>query len=135
MASAPHPALTWLGTHRRRLAPLVLVGGVALVVGPLADATPRATTVRLRLAEPRQVRAVTLSVLDAGEPVLGVRLAYEAGAPDRITEELDLPAGHYEVRVDVTREGTREGSPTTSVRPLDVPTEGIVVLDLSRGDA
>lgn len=135
MASAPQLVLTWLAEHRRRLAPAVLVVGVVLVINPLARTAPRRTHLRLKLAEPQGVRTVTLSVLDAGEPILGVRLAYAAGAPDRIFEELELRAGHYDVRVDVTRVGDADGPPATAVRALDVPAEGTVVLDLSRGDA
>lgn len=106
-----------------------------LVAGPLLDSTPRATSIRLTLAEPQQVRTVTLSVLDAGEPILGLRLAYAQGAPDRIHEELDLAPGHYELRVDVTRADDRGASGVTSVRTLEVPAEGIVLLELGRGDA
>lgn len=147
MASDPHPVLAWLTQHRRRLAPLVLVGGVLLVAGPLTDAAPRATSIRLKLAEPQRIRLVTLSVLDAGEPVLGLRLAYAQGAPERILEELELVPGHYELRVDVTRAPQRDGAPgasreaapdaltATSVRALDVPAEGVVLFDLTRGDA
>jgi|GEM_PF-3265167 len=146
MAADPHPVLAWLSLHRRRLAPLVLVGGVMLVAGPLLDATPRATSIRLKLAEPQQIRLVTLSVLDAGEPVLGLRLLYQQGAPDRISEELELAPGHYELRVDVTRarhgvgaadvvEGAANELTATSVRSLEVPAEGVVLFDLSRGDA
>jgi hypothetical protein len=125
--------LAWLAQHRRRLAPLVLVGGVLLVAGPLSEATPRATNIRVELAEPQQVREVTLSVLDAGEAVVGVRLAYERGAPERIEEALELPAGRYELRVDVTRAAGADEERT--VRALEVPSEGTVVIDLSRGDA
>lgn len=135
MASAPHPALAWLAKHRRRLAPLVLFGGVMLVGGPLMKSAPRSTSIRLRLPEPGRVRAVTLSVLDAGEPIRGVHLAYAAGAPDRISEEFELKPGHYEVRVDVTRTDGASESEATAIRALDVPAEGTVVLDLTRGDA
>jgi len=146
MAADPHPALAWLMRHRRRLAPLALVGGVLLVAGPLLDATPRSTSIRLKLAEPQQIRLVTLSVLDAGEPVLGLRLTYAQGAPDRIREELELAPGHYELRVDVTRAPRRDGTAdigdaaasgltATSVRSLEVPAEGVVMFDLSQGDA
>ena len=106
-----------------------------LVAGPLLDSTPRATSIRLTLAEPQQVRMVTLSVLDEGEPVLGLRLAYAQGAPDRINEELELAPGHYELRVDVTRADDRDASGATSVRALEVPADGVVLLELGRGDA
>lgn len=135
MAADPHPAIAWLLEHRRRLAPLVLIGGVVLVAGPLLDTAPRSTNIRLKLSEPQQVRSVTLSVLDAGEPIVGLHLAYEQGAPDRINEELDLAPGHYEVRIDITRAGAPSDSPDTAVRRLDVPSDGTVLLDLSRGDA
>lgn len=135
MASDPHPILAWLAQHKRRLAPLVLVGGIALVAGPLSNAAPRATSIRLRLPEPQRVRLVTVSVLDAGEPILGLQLAYEQGAPDRITEELELVPGHYELRVDVTRAAGAQPASATSIRALEVPADGVVVFDLTRGDA
>jgi hypothetical protein len=95
MMDAARRALSWLAQNRRRVAPLVLVGGVVLVFGPLADAAPRETSLRLRLAEPGAVREVGLSVLEAGEPVLGLRLPFARGAPPRIDESLDLPPGRY----------------------------------------
>jgi hypothetical protein len=130
MMDAARRALSWLAQNRRRLAPLVLVGGVALVLGPLAEVAPRETSVRLRLAEPDAVREVGLSVLEAGEPVLGLRLPFARGAPPRIDESLDLPPGRYELHIDVTRGEGATRARRTEVRMLEVPTEGVVIVEL-----
>ncbi len=135
MKTEAHRALDWLARHRRRLTPLVLVGGVALVAGPLADAAPRETSVRLRLAEPGAVREVGLSVFEGGEPVLGLRLPYARGAPARIDESLDLPPGRYELRIDVTRGEGEARARSTAVRVLEVPVEGVVLVELGAAGA
>jgi hypothetical protein len=135
MMDAARRALSWLAQNRRRLAPLVLVGGVALVLGPLADAAPRETSLRLRLADPGAVREVGLSVFDAGEPVLGLRLPFTRGAPPRIDESLDLPPGRYELHIDVTRGEGATRAQRTEVRMLEVPTEGVVLVELDAAGA
>jgi hypothetical protein len=135
MMDAARRALSWLAQNRRRVAPLVLVGGVVLVFGPLADAAPRETSLRLRLAEPGAVREVGLSVLEAGEPVLGLRLPFARGAPPRIDESLDLPPGRYELHIDVTRGEGASRRQRTEVRTLEVPTDGVMLVELDAAGA
>lgn len=116
--------------HRRKLAPLVLGGGV-LVVGTIATPSwPHDTDVELLLGQ-RHSDVIELRigyVRDAEqEPFKAVTLRYPHGAPATVRHHVELPPGRYAVVLElVSAQGHTDMS-----RRLDIPAQGVVRLQVA----
>lgn len=120
--------LSFLKTHRRRIAPLVL-GAAVLVVGrEWQDHAPRDVAVELPIgARHADVTQVDVSIEESDELVHHVSLRYPEGAPEHVLHTVELAPGRYTVAVDLTIEG--HGTQSLSGR-LDAPAEGVVRVHL-----
>jgi len=120
--------LTFLKTHRRRIAPLVL-GAAVLVVGrEWQDHAPSDVAVELPIgARHAEVTRVDVSIEESDELVHHVSLRYPDGAPEHVLHTVELAPGHYDVAVDLTipEDGTRSLSGR-----LEAPAEGVVRVHL-----
>lgn len=113
--------------HRRRVAPLVILVGLAVVGSTVFDAAPRETEIRYDLGpdHERVVEARIVYVKD-GEEVKGARFTWPDGAPPSLRHTVELPAGRYEIRADLIEPGRQR----RIVRALRVPADGLVRVDL-----
>lgn len=123
-------ALRWLAENRRRLAPLVLVLAVVVVGAEASRAVPRETRVHVRLSDPAAVREVGIDYLGTSGAATSARFSYPRGAQPRVDDVRDLAPGHYTLHVDVLR---ADGSSSADERELDVPAEGVVLVDTGHG--
>ncbi len=116
--------------HRRKLAPLVLGGGV-LVVGSVATpAWPHDTDIELSLgSHHREVTELRIGYVRGAEhePLKAVTLRYPDGAPATVHHHVELPAGRYAVELELV---SAQGRTDTS-RRVDVPAEGVVHLHVA----
>jgi hypothetical protein len=108
---------------RRRLAPLILVGGGVLAFDAGRDAVPESQHVVVRLPDGKrsQIRRVQLSYARDGADVGGLAQSYPAGAPSEVHHTISLARGQYELSIAVT---DTQGAVGLTERALDVPTEG-----------
>lgn len=116
---------------RRRVAPLLLVAGLAIafVVGRQALPTSREVVVRLE-GDRADVRSVGLSVgavADGDEEISSVQWRYEATrpVPKAMRTEVKLPRGAHRFRVDVVR---ATGERTETNRVIEV-SDGAVTIN------
>jgi hypothetical protein len=108
---------------RRRLAPIILVGGGVLAFDAGRDAVPESQHVVVRLPEGRrsQIRRVQLSYARDGADVGGLAQSYPTGAPSELHHAISLARGQYELSIAVT---DALGTVGVIERALVVPTEG-----------
>lgn len=120
--------LSFLKTHRRRIAPLVL-GAAVLVVGrEWQDHAPSDVEVELPIGERHaDVTRVDVSFEEADELVHHVSLRYPEGAPESVRHTVELAPGRYTVAVDLTMRGDETES---RVGRLVAPAEGLVRVSL-----
>ncbi len=112
--------------HRRRIAGVVLVLFVLGVALDLSHTVPRQTQLAYDLgADHRDVRMVELAYTHGEEAVEQARHRYSDGAPARLTDEIDLVPGRYEVRVDLSYE---DGHVVTHEGRFEAPGQGTVVV-------
>jgi len=57
-----------------------------------------------------------------------VRLGFPEGAPEVVRHNVQLPAGRFEVRLELRR---RDAPATSFVRVLETPADGVVQLRLA----
>lgn len=117
-----HNLFPVLGRSRARIARLALVVAAVVIVAQVYGASPRETRIELVLGPSHlEVIEVRLAYLQRGVEYKAVRFSFPGGAPPRIPHRTDLPAGHFEVNLWLTR---RSGSVQRVVRALDTPTQG-----------
>jgi hypothetical protein len=97
---------------RRKVLPLVVLAGGALVAAYLGSKSPRDQHLRLVLGPVAdQVTQVEVQYVAAdGDVARDARMTFEPGkAPRIVSHEPQLPDGEYQLRIDVdtTREGRR----------------------------
>jgi len=120
-------AMALFGRHRRRLAPLVLGIGLALVGAEVFGAFPRETSVQFGLGEEnRDVFEARVAYSLDGEEVKGARFQWDDRAPSSFRHSVELSPGRYEVRVELVSESGRR----TLRRSLVVPADGVVSIEL-----
>lgn len=114
-------------THRRRLAPAVLLIGAIVVGGEVCQGIAHETEVHFRLGPFHgQVEEAVISYRLDGQEVKGARFQWADGAPQTLVHVVELQPGRYEVRAWLTHtEGERSFE-----RALVVPSEGVVRIDL-----
>jgi hypothetical protein len=122
-------ALRALLAHRRRLAPLVIVGGLLVVGWRVFGALPQEIHLRYDLGDAHAaVEEAELGYFLNGESYHTVRFGYPEGAPSRIDHRLRAGPGRYDVVVILR---TSEGA-TRVEQTFEAPTEGIVRLYIGK---
>src|SRR5690606_28107010 len=87
---------------RRRLARLLLVGGIALAATQLLGGIPKEQELVVRLQTPVAVRTLNATWFDTeGQEVGGVTLHFPAGRKRTIRHHVELPDGSYEIHVEL----------------------------------
>ncbi|EYF07888.1 Hypothetical protein CAP_6910 [Chondromyces apiculatus DSM 436] len=100
----------------RRLAPLLLVLGLFIIVGPLLRQTPREHEVELRLATPDTIVGVELTWFEGDEsgsqePLAGGSWRFTQGqAPRSLSTPVRLPDGSYSLEIIVDRTSGRDSA-------------------------
>lgn len=121
-------ASTWkdlFNTHRQRLARLVLVVAALAIGLSLWSEVPRETAVEFALGDGHgQVQEVHVRYLRDGEVYHGARFDFPAGAPQTVPHRVSLPAGQYEIQLDVFT--ASPGDARHSQHPLTTPADGLV---------
>lgn len=115
----------WLLKHRRRIATLVMLVGIGVVGGQLANAYPREVSLRMDLGPAHLLleEADLRFVGESGE-VAGLRL--NAPVPQEVRHRLELAPGRYEVQARLQGElGEQQLR-----RGFYVPAEGPISLRL-----
>ena len=115
---------------QRRLAPIVLVGGL-LLSGKLAyDAVPRSRQVKLVPTEDQRarVRAIRVLYLLDQEAVAGLDRRFPEGMPPEFSHEPTLAPGEYEIQVELT---TARGETWRVQRPVSVGSEEVFRIALA----
>lgn len=114
-ADADPPYRTWM----RRIAPLLLVVGLVVGVGPLLQRLPQEREIELRLEDAASVVGLDLSWIDAdssgaqggGDALQASSWRFAPGtAPRSLRTMVRLPSGAYSVEITVSR---TQGSGTT----------------------
>ena len=112
----------------RRLAPLVLIAGLAAAAAMGRGALPAARIVTVRLegerADVRQVTLVVTDVADGEEERSSTRWHFEHGAPASLRRDVRLPAGTYHFSVEVV---TTEGKQAKTDRIGQVTSDGVTI--------
>lgn len=112
--------------RRRRLAPLFLVLGLA-IVGKLAhDEMPRDQ--QLTFVLPRSAEGLRVTYTAGGELYGGIERRFPEGAPRSLVHTPSLSPGRYELSVELL---SSDGGVTRLERSIDVPTEGDVRVSLT----
>jgi hypothetical protein len=109
-------------TLRRRLAPLLLVGGV-LLFGKIAhEEMPQDQPVRYALSPAQQSTAAAIRVTYTADNELfsGVERRFPEGAPAVFTHTPSLKPGRYDVSVELI---SRDGRRTRVMGAIEVPSE------------
>lgn len=121
-------ALRFVDRHRRRLASVVALLGLAVLGLTLWPAVPKETELELVLGpDHAQVVEVRVAYVQQQEELQGVRLRFPEGAPGVVRHRVSLPSGRFEVRLDLLR----RGAPALSfVRTFETPADGVVRLHL-----
>lgn len=121
--------VSFLKTHRRRIAPLVLGAAVLIVGREWQDHAPSDVEVELPLGERHaDVTRVDVSFEESNELVHHVSLRYPEGAPEAVRHTVELAPGRYTVAVDLTMRGDGIES---RVGRLDAPADGVVRVSLA----
>lgn len=111
-------------THRRRLASIVLLAGLALLAVQFWPQFPRETELDLVLGpEHRQVVEVRLAYLQSDEEIRGVTFRFPNGAPINVKHRIDLPSGLYRIAIE---RRFHSGEPEKTIRAFTVPAAGVV---------
>ena len=107
---------------QRRLAPIVLVGGLLLSGKLVYDAVPRSRQVKLVPTDDQrtQVRAIRVLYLLDQEAVAGLDHRFPEGMPREFIHEPTLAPGDYEVQVELTTAG---GETWRMQRPVSIGSE------------
>ena len=110
---------------RRRLLPLLLLIGALIVGAPLLESMGDQRDVVIRIDQPAQVTAISVVLRDGDTALWGTERHFEAGAaPTAFQRTLPLPAGRYELSVDLVAGGRDR----TIERHLDVPDDASAVV-------
>lgn len=105
-----------------------LLIGALVVGGVVARAYPRDVALRYDLgAGHAGLVEVQLSYAGDDGEVAGVSFREPGGMPERLEHEVELSPGHYRVAATLL---DGEGSARRVERPFDVPSEGVVRIDL-----
>jgi hypothetical protein len=116
--------------RRRRLAPLVLVGGL-FTVGKLAyDEVPRDQRVRFVLPE-HAIDAMRVTYSSQNEFYGGLERRFPNGSPRELDHTPQLSPGSYRLSIELTAPG---GAVTHLTRQLTVPSEGVTRIRLTESD-
>ena len=114
--------------QRRRLASLFLVLGVLFLAQHLLSNWPREREVRYELDVDLQACEIArMDYLEGGESIGSVQLRFPAGAPPEVVHRPTLPAGRYDVSIELT---FPNGTTQRAQRTLDVPVEGAMRVPL-----
>lgn len=117
---------TFVRSHRRRIAGLVLVLFVLVLVVDLSGTVPRETQLSLDLGEDHDdVRELVIEYSEEGELVHYATRRFADGAPRRLSDHVDLLPGHYAVRLGITYE---DGHDAEREGEFDAPADGTVVV-------
>ena len=117
----------WVLANRRRIAGALAIVFVFVLAIDLSGTVPRPTVLAFDLGAGHEaVRTVELTYTAGDDELVEhARHRYAEGAPERITDELDLLPGAYDVRIDLEygdgRREARQGH-------FDAPGEGLVVV-------
>jgi len=91
---------------RRRLLPLILLLGAVLASGPLLSGARDRRELIVRFDQPDEVTAVSLVLRDGEDALWGTERSFPLGsAPPHLRRTLPLPAGRYELIVQLTAQG------------------------------
>lgn len=116
--------------RRRRLAPLVLVGGL-FTVGKLAyDEVPRDQPVRFVLPE-AAIHAMKVIYSSHEEFYGGLERRFPNGSPRELVHTPSLSPGQYKLSIELT---SQSGAVTHLTRSLTVPSEGTTRIRLTESD-
>jgi len=110
---------------RRRLAPLILLGGL-LLLGHFAQTDmPRDQEVRFVLTPThRNVRTVRVAYLEEGEQVSGVEFRPRAEASSTLVHSPSLKPGSYDMAIEIE---DQSGRVQALSRRLSVPSEAVTI--------
>jgi hypothetical protein len=109
--------------HRRRLAPLLLLGFVLVVSSQLWPSWPRETDVAFALGQDHaDVVELRVSYLRGDEELHGVSFSFPRGAPGVVHHKVTLPAGDFELRCELRE---RAGGSRTLVRRMHAPAAAV----------
>ena len=115
-------------SHRRLLSRLVLLAAVLVVVLEVWPRVPRNTELEFALGPGHdRVVEVRVAYLVDGEEFHGVAFGFPDGAPDRVRHRVSLPAGDYQLKLELRSRG---GGTEQHIRHLKTPTDGLVRIRL-----
>ncbi len=110
---------------RRRLAPLILVGGLLLLGHFAQTEMPRDQEVRFVLTPThRNVRAVRVAYLEEGEQVSAIEFRPGAGASRALVHRPSLKPGSYDMTIEIE---DLNGHAHVLSRRLSVPSEVVTI--------
>jgi hypothetical protein len=115
--------------HRQRLARLLAVAGVLVVALLLGPKVPQPLEVELELPKThRELVEVRVSYVQAGEELVGARLAFPDGAPSTVRHTAKVPSGDVEVHAQALR---ADGRAVSAIAYAKSPTDGTLVIRLA----
>jgi hypothetical protein len=121
--------LALLSTHRRRLARVVLLTGMAAVAFQLIPRVPRETQFEFALGDTHaSVVELRVGFEQGGEELHGVSFGFPDGAPRVVRHTLNLPAGEFVLRCELR---DKDGESRQVTRTLITPAPGVVHIALS----
>jgi len=119
------------GSWQRRVAKGALLIGALVVGGVVARAYPRDVVLRYDLGTShRSLVEVQLSYAGDDGEVAGVSFREPGGMPEQLDHRVELSPGHYRVAATLF---DGEGAARRVERPFDVPSEGVIRIDLGVG--
>lgn len=121
--------MAFLRTQRRRIARLVLAGGVVFAALKLWPSWPRELEVEYQLgAEHSEIVELRVAYLEGTQELQGVSFSFPDGAPHAVRHRLTLPAGSFVLRCELR---DRAGVARAVTRQLHTPIEGAVRIFLN----
>ncbi len=108
---------------RRRIAPLVLVIGLAAVGGYASQELPREQEVRFDLTSPYDsAKRINVAYIDGSEPLAGIEFHLADKPRKLLLHKPSLRPGQYDVAITIE---TADGQIASWSRKLRVPSEGV----------
>ena len=118
----------WFVANRRRFAPLLMAMTFVLIGSQMLNVWPHETVVHYRLGpDHAEITGARIAYLVGNEEAAGASFHWADGAPHTLRHVLELHPGRYTILAELRGDALRRDV----TRSFEVPTEGIVSIDLS----